>query len=89
MVDVLALAKVQVNQWKSERVQAQKEQEACMQLEEMKFGEKAEEPVRSKSIVKGFINVTEKIARDEMSRMIGEKVIGKVFSDNLAEFNEN
>jgi hypothetical protein len=60
-----------------------------MQLEEMKVGEKAQEPVRSKSASKGFINVTEKIARDEMSRMIGEKVIGKVFSDNLAEFHEN
>lgn len=33
--------------------------------------------------------MTEKIARDEMSRMIGEKVIGKVFADNLAEFHEN
>ena len=47
MVDVLALAKVQVNLWKNERIQRQKEEEARLMVEEMKSGEKAEVPAKA------------------------------------------
>ena len=33
-----------------------------------------------------FIEITEKMGRDKISQMIGEKIIGKVFNDNLADF---
>ena len=37
-------------------------------------------------INKNFINLNEKMARDKMSSMIGEKIIGKIFTDNLKDF---
>lgn len=79
MVDVLTLAKLQVKLWKDERVKLQKEHEAKATYEEFKSSDIVSKETQ-------FINVTEKIGREEMSRMIGDKVIGKVFDDNLADF---
>lgn len=36
-----------------------------------------------------FICITESQARQQVSLMIGEKVIGKIFNDNLNDFNDN
>ena len=36
-----------------------------------------------------FIAITENQARQQVSLMIGEKVIGKIFNDNLNDFNDN
>ena len=41
-----------------------------------------------KKDVKKFIDFTEQIGRDELSRMIGEKVIDKIFVDNLQDFKQ-
>ena len=35
---------------------------------------------------KQFIDLTEKLGRDQMSLMIGEKIIGKIFTDNINDF---
>ena len=76
----------------------QRELEARQQVEELKaseysyegYGSQAKETKQVKKVnaVKSsqFIAITEKIGREEMSRMIGEKVIGKVFADNLEDF---
>jgi len=34
-----------------------------------------------------LIDVSENTARNKFSEMIGEKIIGKVFRDNLADFS--
>ena len=36
-----------------------------------------------------FLSITENQARSQVSLMLGEKVIGKIFSDNLNDFNDN
>ena len=37
-----------------------------------------------------FINLTEKMGRDQMSLMIGDKIIGKIFTDNINDYlNDN
>lgn len=36
-----------------------------------------------------FIAISETLARQQVSLMIGEKVIGKIFNDNLNDFNDN
>ena len=36
-----------------------------------------------------FIEINEKVGRDKMSAMIGDKIIGKVFRDNMDDFNQN
>jgi len=35
-----------------------------------------------------LISITEKMSKDKMSNMIGEKIIGKVFNDNLKDFEQ-
>ena len=37
-----------------------------------------------------FIDLTEKMGRDQMSLMIGDKIIGKIFTDNINDYlNDN
>ena len=43
---------------------------------------------KEEKIDKHFIRLNEKVARDKMSTMIGEKIIGKIFTDNLKDFEE-
>ena len=42
--------------------------------------------VSSKEIKDELTGITESIARDQFSDMIGDKIIGKIFSDNLSEY---
>jgi hypothetical protein len=39
--------------------------------------------------VTDLIEVSEKMARDRLSEVIGEKIIGKVFNDNLKDFRQD
>ena len=39
--------------------------------------------------VMNLIDVNEKMARDKLSTMIGEKIIAKVFNDNLKDFKQD
>ena len=41
---------------------------------------------KSDKLKNQFIEISEKMGRDKISQMIGEKIIGKVFNDNLADF---
>lgn len=42
-----------------------------------------------KPLEKALIAVSEKMARDKTSDMIGSKIIGKVFNDNLRDFKKD
>ena len=35
-----------------------------------------------------MVGITEKTARDQISNMMGDKVIGKIFKDNLKDFEK-
>jgi hypothetical protein len=35
-----------------------------------------------------LIAISEKAAKDKMSTMIGDKIIGKVFNDNMKDFQQ-
>lgn len=88
MADVLNVTKLQLRAWKE-----QKQHHQLDDSEEAKgssFGLQlyTYNPVTTTQapLVRDLIGVTEKMARDKMSEMIGEKIIGKVFNDNLKDF---
>ena len=95
MSDVLSVSKKQIRFWKDERIQiqVQQQEEEKMQIDSCSnksglyaynyFGPKNE---KQKSL---FIEISEKVGRDKISQMIGEKIIGKVFNDNLADFESS
>ena len=95
MSDVLSVSKKQIRFWKDERIQiqVQQQEEDKMQIDSSSnksglysynyFGPINE---KHKSL---FIEISEKVGRDKISQMIGEKIIGKVFNDNLADFESS
>jgi len=83
MADVLNVVKMQIKQWKEEKHKSHLDE-----FEESKSNVSMYSvmPAKKESKVQ-LIEVTENMARNKLSDMIGEKIIGKVFTDNLKDFN--
>ena len=80
MSEVLNVTKSQLKFWKEERLQN-------MQQEESKSGLYTYEYRPSqKTQQRQIIAVDEQMGRNMFSQMIGDKIIGKIFNDNLRDF---
>jgi hypothetical protein len=91
MADVLNVTKLQLKAWKDQKHHNQisggeETKSASYGLQKYTYNPVAKPAV---ALVTDLIAVSEKMARDKMSEMIGEKIIGKVFNDNLKDFKED
>ena len=96
MGDVLSVAKNQIRAWKEERIERNVHEKEEMkqneiqddpnQINSMSFNLKPKVHINPVPKKKQFIDLTEKLGRDHMSMMIGDKIIGKIFTDNINDF---
>ena len=56
------------------------------QINSMSYNLKPKVQSNAASKKKQFIDLTEKLGRDQMSLMIGDKIIGKIFTDNINDY---
>lgn len=90
MADVLNVTKMQLKFWKEEANAAKGQREEESKQIESHTGLNKYNPGANTHLVRekvtNLIQITEKQARDKLSEMIGEKIIGKVYQDNLKDF---
>ena len=86
MADVLHVTKMQLKQWKEQKQIKMAEEESKVQSQHNPYNYVQ---MNYKPLEKALIAVSEKMARDKTSDMIGSKIIGKVFNDNLRDFKKD
>ena len=95
IAEVLKVAMKQIKTWKDEKRQSMCTDEEEAKQSEMSYSSSLYSnnylPATVKKSQKEaqFIDINEKAGRDKMSTMIGEKIIGKVFKDNMESFQSN
>ena len=90
MADVLNVTKMQIKQWKEQKQQKLAEEESKSQSSFNPYTYvQVQNSYSSKKEHSALISISEKMARDKTSDMIGSKIIGKVFNDNLRDFKKD
>ena len=86
MLEVLNVVKKQIKIWKEDRIKiANTQEESKNSFDPLDLNQKALEELKARKKF-NFVRVNELMASEKMSSMIGDKIIKKIFKDNLRDF---